>query len=265
MNVLGIVGSPRREQGRSHEIVSAILSGAEAAGADSELLYLIDDEPQYCVHCGYDCFAKGDCAQEAAATLRSERVGAADALVLCAPVYCWQPNGLTATLFDKVRLVTKPWNRGAANGRPALGIALAGGTGTGVFPALQSIYAWLCLWKFRPLDPLPLTRFNMDQALAQADEIGMALATQGAQAFASTAELMVTYDRLPYMNYGRVDEFRWLSQQILAGLRTRVAASDVAEEMAQLLERAEARAAEGDAFSEMEYVLEAYLSGREAW
>ncbi len=265
MNVLGIVGSPRREQGRSHEIVSAILAGAEAAGAATDLLYLIDEEPQYCIHCGYGCFAEGDCAQEAAATLRSQRVGAADALVLCAPVYCWQPNGLTATLFDKVRLTSKPWNRGTPNGRPALGIALAGGTGTGVFPALQSIYAWLCLWKFRPLDPLPLTRFNMDQALAGADELGMMLATQGARPFAGTAELMVAYDRLPYMDYGRVDEFRWLAQQILAGLGTRAAAADAAEEVGQLLTQAEARAAEGDAVGEMDRILEAYQRGRSAW
>lgn len=265
MNVLGIVGSPRREQGRSHEIVSAILSGAEAAGASTELLYLIDEEPQYCIHCGHDCFGEGDCAQEAAATRRSQRVGAADALVLCAPVYCWQPNGLTATLFDKVRLASRPWNRGTPNGRPALGIALAGGTGTGVFPALQSIYAWLCLWKFRPLDPLPLTRFNMDRALAQADELGMALATQDARPFAGTAELMVTYDRLPYMDYGRLDEFRWLAQQILPGLRTRTAAGDVAEEMSQLLAQAETRAAGGDAVGEMQCVLDAYLNGRRAW
>jgi NAD(P)H-dependent FMN reductase len=265
VNVLGIIGSPRREQGRSHEIVSAILAGAETAGAATELLYLIDEEPQYCIHCGHDCFGEGDCAQEAAATLRSQRVGAADALVLCAPVYCWQPNGLTATLFDKVRLTSKPWNRGTPNGRPALGIALAGGTGTGVFPALQSIYAWLCLWKFRPLEPLPLTRFNMDRALARADELGVALAAQEARPFASTAELMVTYDRLPYMGYGRVDEFRWLAQQILAGLRTRAAAADVAETVSQLLAQAETRAAEGDALGEMQHILDAYLNGRTAW
>jgi multimeric flavodoxin WrbA len=265
VNVLGIVGSPRRERGRSHEIVSAILAGAEAAGATTELLYLIDEKPQYCIHCGHDCFGEGDCVQEPAATQRSERVSDADALVVCAPVYCWQPNGLTATLFDKVRLTSKPWNRGTPNGRPALGIALAGGTGTGVFPALQSIYAWLCLWKFRPLDPLPLTRYNMDRTLAQADTLGATLATQDARPFAGTAELMVTYDGLPYMDYGRVDEFRWLAQQILAGLRTRAAAAYAAEEVGQLLGQAETRAAEGDAVGEMQHILDAYLRGRSAW
>jgi NAD(P)H-dependent FMN reductase len=265
VNVLGIVGSPRRERGRSHEIVSAILAGARAAGATTDMLYLIDKEPQYCIHCGYSCFAEGDCAQEAAATLRSQRVDAADALVLCAPVYCWQPSGLTATLFDKVRLASKPWNRGTPSGRPALGIALAGGTGTGVFPALQSIYAWLCLWKFRPLDPLPVTRFNMDRVLAEAEPQGVALVRRGAQPFAGTAELLLTYDRLPYMDYGRVDEFRWLARQILAGLRARDPATSADDEVGRLLAQAEARAADGDAVGEVEHILEAYQTGASAW
>jgi NAD(P)H-dependent FMN reductase len=265
MNVLGIVGSPRRERGRSHQVVSAILAGARTAGASTEMLYLIDEEPEYCIGCGHACFAEGDCAQEEGATLRSQRVDAADALVLCAPVYCWQPSGLTATLFDKVRLSSRPWNRGTSNGRPALGIALAGGTGTGVFPALQSIYAWLCLWKFRPLDPLPVTRFNMDQVLAEAEDLGVTLVGRGVQPFASTAEMMLTYDRLPYMGYGRIDEFCWLAEQALAGLRVRDTAGDAAEEVSHLLEQARTCEAEGDAAGEAASIVQAYLVATSAW
>ena len=265
MNVLGIVGSPRRERGRSHQVVSAILAGARSAGASTEMLYLIDEEPEYCIACGHDCFGEGDCAQEAGATLRSQRVDAADALVLCAPVYCWQPNGLTATLLDKVRLSSRPWNRGTANGRPALGIAVAGGTGTGVFSALQPIYAWLCLWKFQPLDPLPVTRFNMDQVLAEAEGLGVELVGRGTQPFPSTAEMLLTYDRLPYMSYGRVDEFCWLAEQALAGLRVRETAGDAAEEVSRLLEQAKACEAEDDASGAAEAVVQAYQVARAAW
>jgi len=164
-----------------------------------------------------------------------------------------------------VRLASKPWNRGTPSGRPALGIALAGGTGTGVFPALQSIYAWLCLWKFRPLDPLPVTRFNMDRVLAVAERQGVALVRRGAQPFAETAELLLTYDQLPYMDYGRVDEFRWLARQILAGLKARDPATSAADEVGRLLAQAEARAADGDAVGEVEHILEAYQTGASAW
>ena len=260
--VLGIVGSPRRERGLSHQVVSGVLEGARAAGAETETLYLIDDEPEYCIHCGHGCFATGDCLQEEGATARSRRLDAADALVVCAPVYCWQPNGLTVALFDKARLATDSWHRGRQHGRPALGIAVAGGTGTGVFPALQSIYAWLCLWKYRSLDPLPVTRFNLDRVLAEAASLGRTLAARAPQPFDGVGAQMLAYDRLPYMDYGRVDEFRWLAEQIAAGLEAR---GENAETVRQLLDQANACAASGDQEGTAQRTVEAYQAGREAW
>ena len=52
MKVLGIIGSPRGDQGRSHQVVSGVLAGAQATGAETGALYLIDEEPEYCAHCG---------------------------------------------------------------------------------------------------------------------------------------------------------------------------------------------------------------------
>jgi multimeric flavodoxin WrbA len=268
MHVLAIIGSPRRERGRSHEVVTQVLSGAAAAGAETDVLYLIDEEPGYCIHCGHGCFTSGDCAQEVEATLRSQRVGAADALVICAPVYCWQPSGLTVAFFDKLRLMSGPWNRGTEHGRPALGIAVAGGTGTGVFTALQSIYAWMCLWKFRPLDPLPVTRFNMDRALEQAPSLGRALAESEPRPFAGTWESLLTYDRLPYMGYGRVDEFRWLAEQIVDALAMREASGETGEQLEtvkRLLDEARMHASQGNAEREAQKVVAAYRLGAEIW
>jgi multimeric flavodoxin WrbA len=270
MQVLAIIGSPRREQGRSHEVVTQILSGAAEAGAETEILYLIDEEPGYCVHCGHSCFADGDCIHEVEATLRSQRVSAADALVVCAPVYCWQPSGLTVAFFDKLRLATAPWNRGTQHGRPALGIAVAGGTGSGVFTALQSIYAWMCLWKFRPFDPLPVTRFNMDRVLEQAPTLGKELAESEPRPFADTWESLLAYDRLPTMDYGRVDEFRWLAEQIVAGLALRRARGEEGQsgqlaEVQRLLYEARVHATQGDKESEAQKVVAAYRLGAQIW
>lgn len=265
VKVLGIIGSPRRERGLSHQVVSGVLAGAQAAGAETEVMYLIDEEPEYCIHCGHGCFAEGDCAQEAGATERSRRVDAADALVICAPVYCWQPNALTVALFDKVRLMTGAWTREGQHGRPALGIAVAGGTGTGVFPALQSIYAWLTLWKFRPLDPLPVTRFNLDRVLARAGSLGQRLAEQVPQPYAGVWEQMLTYDNLPYMDYGRVDEFRWLAEQIAEGLADRGGAEAQVQEAKRLLDEGRACASSGDQACAAQRYVEAYQAGRRAW
>jgi NAD(P)H-dependent FMN reductase len=259
MKVLAVVSSPRRDRGLSHRVVSEVLSGARAVGAKTDTLYLADEDPEYCFHCGHPCFREGNCIQEEEATHRSRQVDAADALVFCAPVYCWQPNGMAVAFTDKTRLRTGSWHRGSQHGRPALGIAVAGGTGTGVFPALQSIYAWLCLWKYRPLDPLPVTRFNLDRALAGAPSLGRALAERPAQPYEAAWDLMMAYDHLPYVDYGRVDEFRWLAEQIAAGLESRGGNARVVAEVRRLLEDRD------DDGGQARSCVQAYQIGAAAW
>jgi len=267
MRVLGIVGSPRRERGRTAEVVGRALAGAEAAGAETEILYLIDESPEYCIHCGHNCFEALDCAQEPKATLRSERVDQADALVLGAPVYCWQVSGLTATLLDKVRLSAGPWIRDMTGSKPALGIAVAGGSGTGVFTALQSLYAWLCLWKFRALEPLPVTRFNYQTALTAAEERGRQLVelVRSPQLFGSVAELLLYYDSLPYVNSNRLDEVRWLAQRMDEAI---VESEDNRQQVALLrkkLAQAEALWVQGKRQEAAPLIVAAYQAGRQAW
>ena len=61
--VIGVVGSPRREIGLTHQVVTAALAGAAAAGAETSVQYLVDWPLGYCVHCGASCFADGRCIQ----------------------------------------------------------------------------------------------------------------------------------------------------------------------------------------------------------
>ena len=182
-----------------------------------------------------------------------------------APHICRGSNHLTYEdpgSFDKLRLTSGPWSREDQHGRPALGIAVAGGTGTGVFSALQSIYAWLCLWKYRPLDPLPVTRFNYDRVLADAPALGRALVEQPSQPFAGVPELLLTYDSLPYARYGRVDEYRWLAEAIAAGPDREGGA---ARSVQRLLDAGHDRAAQGDPEGAAQHFVQAYLTGRERW
>lgn len=261
MKVLGIVGSPRRERGLCHRLVTHVLEGAQAAGAQTEILYLRDENPSYCIHCGHPCFTSFDCVQEAGATARSRRVEAADALVLAAPVYVWQINGLTAAFFDKLRLSTGAWNRDAQNGRPALGIAVAGGTGTGVFPALQSLYSWLCLWKYRPLEPLPVTRFNLHRALDVAPTLGRQLAQQKRRPFDDAAELVAEYDQLRYMDYSHTDEFRWLAQEVWLTKQDDDGSVQVCNEIGALIEEGRTLQAQGQLAEAARCYIAAYRKG----
>ena len=261
MRILAIVGSPRRERGLS----ARVLGGASAAGAQTETMYLADEQPEPCSGCGHRCFAELDCVQEPEATARSAAIEAADGLLLCSPVYCWQPNGLTAALLDKVRLSTGPWRDAPQHGKPALGIAVAGGTGSGVFPALQSIYAWFCLWKYRPLPPVPVTRFNLDVVLAGAESLGRALVDAEQRPYGNIGELLTTYDALPELRYGRVDEFRWLAHTIVQGFERRGQADALVASLRKTLAEAEALAAAGDAVGAANHYVEAYWAGAMVW
>jgi len=265
MRILAIVGSPRRERGLSARVAAGVLAGAAAAGAQTEMMYLADEQPETCTGCGHRCFSELDCVQEPEATVRSAAIEAADGLLLCAPVYCWQVNGLTAALLDKVRLSTGPWRDAPQHGKPALGIAVAGGTGSGVFPALQSLYAWFCLWKYRPLPPVPVTRFNLDAVLADAEALGRALAGHAPRPYDSIGDLLTTYDALPELRYGRVDEFRWLAHTVVAGLQRRGAPEERLAPLRAALDQASALAAAGDALGAADRYVAAYRSGVEGW
>ena len=218
MNILLINGSPRRERGNTHAVLDAVATALEDSGANTTTLYLADENPEYCTHCGHDCFQDGRCTREDGATRRSEQIQAADALVLGAPVYCWQPNALTCMLFDKFRIPDGTWMASSEPGTPAMGIAVAGGTGTGVFTALQSMYAWLCAWRFRPLEPVPVTRYNQKAVIDRAESLAASLVDGSAPVFSDTWDQMLLYDKVRYMDYRRIDEYRWLAARMLENL-----------------------------------------------
>ena len=55
------------------------------------------------------------------------------AIVLAAPVYWGDINGMTKTFLDTVRISN-------CSGKLAMGIAIAGGTGKGLTSGVQTIY-----------------------------------------------------------------------------------------------------------------------------
>jgi hypothetical protein len=227
-------------------------------GADIATVYLADEEPEYCTHCGHPCFAEGTCALEDGATERSEIIRSADALLFGAPVYCWQPNALTCALFDKFRVPRGTWIDGSTPGIPAMGIAVAGGSGTGVFPALQSMYAWMCAWRFTPLSPVPVTRYNIDSVIDDARRLADELLRPRKAAFSERWDHMLLYDRLPYMRFGRIDEFEWLSARMVDYLEERRSADAERHEAAELLDAAGGAAEKGEEERRAECVMLAF-------
>jgi NAD(P)H-dependent FMN reductase len=265
MEIVGIAGSPH-ENGMTAKLMQRALDGAQATGANVTLLRLAHEELKPCRGCGGKCWDTQSCACDPAATARAAELQKADGLIIAAPVYCWQLNGLTALFMDKMR-----WNTRSViqphNPRVAFGMACAGGSGTGCVLALQALYRYFYNWAFHGIDPLPVTRFNLTEALEQAEVSGRRLVQviqNGVQPFASLGEAILDYERLPYMYYQPLDELALIVEQQCRGLAT----VDQDAEVRQLFTEAEkGRAAltQRDRAAAAYHLNLAYHAGAAAW
>jgi NAD(P)H-dependent FMN reductase len=212
MLVLAIVGSPRHN-GRSNDLAEAALRGAASQGATVEKLHLIDFDVRPFTGQGGSEEGANYCPAEL-----SEAVATADALVLTAPVYWGDINGLTKDFMDSVAL---PVPQG--NGLPALGAAIAGGSGKGLLSGVQSIYHWFYHKQMRAIDPTPVSRFSLADALQSLEHSGARLARMTQQRVSFTGDnsdarwpdVVAWYANLPYLRDGPAEEFLLLARQLL--------------------------------------------------
>lgn len=215
MFVLGIVGSPRKN-GRTNALVEAALDGARLGGLSVKKVYLVDYEIRSFKGLGGSEEAYSYCPEEL-----SRLCEEADALVLGAPVYWGDINGMTKDFMDTVRISN-------SNGKPALGIAVAGGTGKGLLSGVQSIYHFFFHKQMRGIDPTPVSRFNMQDSLVELKKSGARLADlsrekkpfPGQKAEDRWPEVLAYYTSLKYLNCDPLDEFVMLAEQLIRTSRS---------------------------------------------
>lgn len=219
MKIIGIACSPHR-RGMTAELLDRALGGARAAGAETSVVRLADEALAPCRGCGGNCWETGACATGPDTAELRRRLNEADGIVMAVPVYCWQMNGLAHLFIDRMR-----WDTGSVlehrNTRAAMGIACAGGSGTGCVMALQALYRYFYNWAFHGVAPLPVTRFNFARALDEARRGGEALAgaiREGIRPHAGLGEAMAELGSLPYMDCAPEDELRLLVEQLKAEL-----------------------------------------------
>lgn len=259
--VIGLVGSPNSE-GRTNELVRACLAGAMEAGATVELIQLSEHRVKPCQDCrNWVCKEEVKCSfKDEAFEFLSEKLKGAGGLVLGSPVYWWDTSGLVMYLMLKmfrVLAMTAP-----LAGMPALGVAIAGGTGSGQVTALRPIYNLFEMMNMRPLEPLPVTRFNWTEALTRAGELGAELGSmaQERRPFADYAERLATYNELPYLGLDHYGERRLLACQATAALPEEKRGPALSG-----LARAEKLAAAGRKAEAMAEVNQAYQYGFEVF
>jgi len=139
-----------------------------------------------------------------------------------------QENGVKSSLFRQSGMVkyfiTKMYRVYAASGLftglPALGIAIAGGSGNGLVTGLQPIYHFLRIMGMRSIDPLPVTRFNLIQTKEIAAKSGRLIVKMAKerQPFKGTEESFFWYDSLPYLGKKKREEKRLLATIVYAAV-----------------------------------------------
>ncbi len=248
MLILGIVGSPRKEE-RTDALVTAILQGAANVATSLDVktrkIYLIDYE----IH----PYGTAGMTQPCPKAL-SALVNQADALAIGAPVYWGDINGLTKDFMDSVQLSN-------VNGKPAAGVAIAGGTGKGLLSGLQSIYHFLYHRQYRAIDPTPVSRFNFYATLTSLQKTGARLVEKasdvkpfpGEKREARWGAVLAHYATLPYLDQGPLDEFVMLARQLIA-----MADGDAVAQARQALDQAMALQEQGQNAEAAVHAVRAY-------
>ena len=213
--VLGIVGSPNPE-GITNRLVSAALKGAADSGAPTELIQLSEHVVDACKDClPWVCKENLKCTyDDEAFDYVRHKILKCGALVMGTPVYWWDTSGLIKYLILKMFRVYA--FTGPLKGLPALGLGIAGGTGNGLVSGLRPVYHFFQMMQMRALEPVPATRFNLNQSLKRAGELGREIAGMANERnpFNGLEERLVWYDSLPYLGLSRAQERRLLADTI---------------------------------------------------
>ena len=199
MKVIGFVGSPRKD-GLTDKLVNSILNGAASTGAEARKIYLIDYRIEH-----YTPTYHG------APEELNELCESADGIVVGAPIYNGDINGLTKSFLDTVRIEN-------SNGKYGLGITIAGGTGRGLLSGIQSIYHFFYHRQIKGINPTPVSRFNLEEAMESLYDSGIELVRLCRDTpfkFQNFVDLIEHYETIPYMKTDFLDEIMMLAEQLI--------------------------------------------------
>ena len=173
MRVIAIQSSPNHD-GLTATIAQALLDGARNGGAEVELVHLNDLNVRSCQACDQGwgtCAQDGTCVIEDAFEPLREKMREADALVFSTPVYYGDFSESLKNLMDRLRRCEGRVDEGATlAGKPAIGIAAAGGSGGGTPTAMQMFARYFSVLGLERFDLMGVTQrsraFMLDAATA---------------------------------------------------------------------------------------------------
>ena len=180
MRVITILGS-RNRQGKTARAADALLKGLSQGGGQSEKVFLPEMEIERCRQCNPDgwgdCRSEGRCVIDDGFAGLVEKIRSADAVVFANPVYFSDLSESLRAFLDRLRRTTRhAAGKEGIEGKPAVGVCVAGGGGGGAPACTVSLEKVLSTCGFAVADLVPVRRQNMEVKLAVLETTGRALA-----------------------------------------------------------------------------------------
>ncbi len=183
MHIFAMLGS-RNPEGRTAQATDALLKGAQSNGTTAEKVFLPAVQLERCRQCdehGWGlCRSEGRCViqDDDFAELTSKLRGA-DLVVLATPVYFSDLSESMKCYLDRLRRVTRHENgRKGVEGKPVVGIAMAGGGGGGAPACIRNMEKTLQNCGMDVLDMVLVRRQNLDLKCEVLEVTGKWLAAQ---------------------------------------------------------------------------------------
>ena len=181
MKVFMISGS-RNPEGRTAQCCNAIAKGLAKAGATSELVFLPTMKLERCRQCDPDgwgiCRAEGRCIIKDDFESLVNKMKEADLVVFANPVYFRDLTESMSGFLARVRRLNFMQPNRPFNGKPAMGLCLAGGGGGFAPSAGYNLDTILQMCGFDVVDMWNVRRQNIDIKLPMLETIGEWLATK---------------------------------------------------------------------------------------
>ncbi len=177
MIVIAVQTSPNLD-GLTSSLSQAVLRGVEAEGGETELVHLNKLDIKHCIACdnGWGkCRTEGICILEDDFDALIEKLVETDAVVFATPVYFGDLSESSKTFLDRLRRVERGREVKTFNGKKAIGVASAGGSGRGAVRALYNLEDYLRRLGFEIFDLVPVTRFSKDHKLQMLENAGRRL------------------------------------------------------------------------------------------
>lgn len=163
MKIMIITSSPNVD-GLTAACGNAAKTGAEAAGAQVELINLNLHKIGNCRACGNGwgtCRDKHECQVADQFQLLHASIAEFDAFVLVTPVYWGEMSESAKAFYDRIRRCEAlKKEKTFFEGKPVIAVAAAGGTGNGTSTCLASMERFLTHVKADRFDLIGITRKN---------------------------------------------------------------------------------------------------------